>query len=77
MGFRLRLNRSLVVCLLAICGVLVGCDLQPWFDLGLAVTDKGVVQGNTTPSMKEFLGIPYAAPPVGELRWQPIASVPP
>jgi para-nitrobenzyl esterase len=28
---------------------------------------KGIVNGNIT----EFLGIPYAAPPVGDLRWTP------
>ena len=28
---------------------------------------KGVISGN----IAEFLGIPYAAPPVGNLRWMP------
>jgi para-nitrobenzyl esterase len=34
-------------------------------------TDSGPVKGAATQKMREFLGIPYAAPPVGELRWQP------
>ncbi|MGO9020553.1 MAG: carboxylesterase/lipase family protein [Syntrophobacteraceae bacterium] len=34
-------------------------------------TDKGLVAGLQTATMNEFLGIPYAAPPVGALRWQP------
>jgi para-nitrobenzyl esterase len=31
----------------------------------------GDVRGATTNEADEFLGIPYAAPPVGDLRWQP------
>jgi para-nitrobenzyl esterase len=34
-------------------------------------TADGWVQGKTTEAMAEYLGIPYAAPPVGALRWQP------
>ena len=34
-------------------------------------TDKGRVQGAVADGVENFLGIPYAAPPVGKLRWQP------
>src|SRR5450631_457907 len=36
-------------------------------------TDKGTVEGAYTADQKvaTFKGIPYAAPPVGDLRWQP------
>jgi para-nitrobenzyl esterase len=36
-----------------------------------ATTDTGAVEGLVAPTMTEFLGIPYAASPVGDLRWQP------
>jgi para-nitrobenzyl esterase len=34
-------------------------------------TRDGLVQGFRTGLAREFLGIPYAAPPVGALRWRP------
>jgi para-nitrobenzyl esterase len=35
------------------------------------VTERGPVKGIITAQMNEYLGIPYAAPPVGGLRWMP------
>jgi para-nitrobenzyl esterase len=37
----------------------------------IIITDKGPVSGTVVRGIHEFLGIPYAAPPVGDLRWQP------
>ncbi|WP_437617969.1 carboxylesterase/lipase family protein [Sorangium sp. So ce1151] len=36
-------------------------------------TDKGPVEGEVVGSTRAFLGIPYAAPPTGALRWKPPA----
>jgi para-nitrobenzyl esterase len=40
-------------------------------------TDNGKVQGTLVDSVREFLGIPYAAPPVGALRWHAPTSAAP
>jgi para-nitrobenzyl esterase len=34
-------------------------------------TDRGPVRGSASPTLLAFLGIPYAAAPTGDLRWQP------
>ena len=36
----------------------------------LVKTQAGVVEGFEADGVKKFLGVPFATPPVGELRWQ-------
>jgi para-nitrobenzyl esterase len=43
----------------------------------LVHTGSGPVTGFVSGNMREYLGIPYAAPPVGALRWKPPAPVTP
>ena len=40
-------------------------------------TAAGTVFGRTTGPVDQWLGIPYVAPPVGALRWQPPQPVEP
>ncbi len=40
----------------------------------LVTTTSGPVQGVAAGKMVKFLGIPYAAPPTGDLRWRPPAE---
>jgi carboxylesterase type B len=43
---------------------------SPW---PAARTDTGLVRGTHAAGVEHFLGLPYAQPPVGELRWRPPA----
>ncbi|KAA2256921.1 carboxylesterase family protein [Solihabitans fulvus] len=42
----------------------------PGSDPAVVVTDRGSVRGTVTEDHRSFQGIPYAKPPVGELRWR-------
>ena len=62
-------------CLWSAAGVVVfAIALPAWASNPLVVkTDHGKVQGKMSADgqARDFLGIPYAAPPVGPLRWKP------
>ena len=54
-------------------GVSCGDGVVP--DAGLVITSTGAVSGRLDGDVFSYLGIPYASPPVGSLRWRPPASV--
>src|SRR5258708_2285125 len=41
-----------------------------------AIIKQGALHGAAVEGVEEFWGIPYAAPPVGDLRWRPPAAAP-
>jgi para-nitrobenzyl esterase len=45
-------------------------------DPAIVRTTAGSVRGIVAPNHRLFAGIPYAAPPIGPLRWQPPAPAP-
>ncbi len=50
---------------------------QPGLVNGVVKTDTGYISGLQQDELRVFLGIPFAAPPTGELRWKPPAPVQP
>lgn len=59
-------------CALTITGLVLGLPIAGLADSLTAKTEQGNVQGKTISNGKvnAFLGLPYAAPPVGDLRWK-------
>jgi para-nitrobenzyl esterase len=61
-----------MACALAIAGLTLGMSAAAWADSLTVKTQQGKAQGKTINDgkVKAFLGLPYAAPPVGDLRWK-------
>jgi para-nitrobenzyl esterase len=60
------------VCVLAVAGLVLGMSQSMFADSLTVKTEQGKAHGKTINDgkVKAFLGLPYAAPPVGDLRWK-------
>jgi para-nitrobenzyl esterase len=64
--------RTQAVCALVVAGLLMGVSVGLHADPLKVKTEQGKVLGKTINDgkVRAFMGLPYAAPPVGDLRWK-------
>jgi len=72
MNKALRVLAGLAACVLvAGCATAMGQMTPPSATDGTVTVESGKLAGATADGVTAFKGIPYAAPPVGDLRWKP------
>ena len=62
------MRNRLILILLFVIGTVCSADAA---EDSIVMTEQGRVEGIVTPTLRKFLGIPFAAPPLGDLRWAP------
>jgi para-nitrobenzyl esterase len=64
--------RTLLACVMAAAGLTLGLSTAAFADSLTIKTEQGKVHGKTINDgkVRAFMGLPYAAPPVGDLRWK-------
>ncbi len=69
-------KQKLIICMAFIglylmTGDIMAEDIQKGSEPGIVNTDAGYISGLSENGIWAYLGIPYAAPPIGDLRWRP------
>ena len=66
----MKMKKTILMAAMAIC-CFSACTQQKAEDVTLQVkTQYGILEGIEEDGVKKFLGVPFAQPPVGELRWK-------
>jgi para-nitrobenzyl esterase len=76
---KIKLTGSILVICLVLIGFsfLAGCTQKEQPATGVVKIDSGNISGTSENGLQVYRGIPFAAPPVGDLRWKPPATVQP
>ncbi|WP_084475697.1 carboxylesterase/lipase family protein [Nocardia vermiculata] len=70
MNSSFRRSLAALVTIVAASVTAIGCTSDDTDDLAVVHLDSGTIRGTTHDSVSTFQGLPYAAPPVGDRRWQ-------